>query len=130
MRRAQADATDESLHEWRKRVKDLWHVEQIMQSAAPRKMKKLAKRTHALSDLLGDDHDLAELRLYAGRHPDSFDDSAAQAGQIAVIDRRRSELQRRALALGRKLYRRSPRRFVATIERGWRNRARPAAAAA
>lgn len=122
MRRAQADPTDENLHEWRKRVKDLWHVEQIMRSAAPKKMKKLAKRTHALSDLLGDDHDLAELALFVRRHPDSLNDRVARAGQTAMIERRRNQLQRRAFALGQKLYRRSPKQFVKAIERRWRNK--------
>jgi CHAD domain-containing protein len=130
MRRARADHTDENLHEWRKRVKDLWHVEQIMRPAAPKKTKKLAKRTHALSDLLGDDHDLAELRLSVERHPHSFDDHAGQVAQIAVIERRRNQLQRQAFALGQKLYRRSPKRFVKAIERGWRNRARAPTSAA
>jgi CHAD domain-containing protein len=129
MRRAQADPTDENLHEWRKRVKDLWHAEQITRSAGPKKMKKLARRTHALSDVLGDDHDLAELRLFVERHPECFDDNVAGAAQIAVIDRRRSQLQRQAFDLGQRLYRRSPNRFVKAIERGWRKRAVPSAAA-
>jgi CHAD domain-containing protein len=130
MRRAQADPTDRNLHEWRKRVKDLWHAEQIMRPAGPKKMKKLARRTHALSDLLGDEHDLAELRRYVGRHRNSFDGHVAQAAQIAVIDRRRNQLQRQAFELGQKLYRRNPKRFVKAIERGWRNRGRAPAAAA
>ena len=126
MRRAQADPTNQNLHDWRKRVKDLWHAEQILRPAAPKKMKKLAKRTHALADLLGDDHDLAELRLYVGRHRSGFDDRVAQVAVMAVIDRRRKELQRRAFSLGPQLYGRSPKRFVAGIGRGWRKRARPA----
>lgn len=130
MRRAQADPNNENLHEWRKRVKDLWHAMQIMRPAAPKKMRKLAKRTHALSDLLGDYHDLAELRHYVGQHPDSFEDRLTQAAQIAVIDRRRNQLQQRAFASGQKLYRRSPKRFVKGIEHGWRNNAQPPAAAA
>jgi CHAD domain-containing protein len=130
MRRAQADPTDENLHEWRKRVKDLWHAEQILRPAAPKKMKKLAKRMHALSDLLGDDHDLAELGVCVERHPECFDDHMAQTAQFAVIDRRRHEFQRQAFALGQKLYRGSPNQFVKAVARGWHKRARPAAAAA
>jgi CHAD domain-containing protein len=124
MRRARADPTDENLHQWRKRVKDLWHAEQIMRFASPKKMKKLAKRTHALSDVLGDDHDLAELRLSIERHGDRFDDHMAQDAQLAVIERRRTQLQRRAFGSGQKLHRRKPKRFVKGIERGWRNRPR------
>jgi hypothetical protein len=33
MQHAQADPTNENLHEWRKRVKDLWHAEQILRPA-------------------------------------------------------------------------------------------------
>jgi CHAD domain-containing protein len=130
MRRAQADPTDENLHEWRKRVKDLWHAEQILRPAAPKKMKKLAKRTHRLADLLGDDHDLAQLCLSAGRHRDGFEDGASQSALIAVIAGRRDELQQYAFASGQRLYRLSPKRFIEAIERGWRTRARPPAAAA
>jgi CHAD domain-containing protein len=125
MRRAQADPINENLHEWRKRVKDLWHAEQIVRPAAPKKLKKRAKRAHALSDLLGDDHDLAQLRLYAGRHLDSLTDRVARVALAAVIDRGRNELQRKAFALGAKVYRRSPKRFARAIERGWSKRARP-----
>jgi CHAD domain-containing protein len=122
MQQAQADPINENLHEWRKRVKDLWHAEQIVRPAAPKKMKKLAKRTHALADLLGDDHDLAELCMYVRRHPNGFDDRTAQVALMALIDRRRKELQRRAFRLGRKLYRRSPKQFEQAVEREGRKR--------
>jgi CHAD domain-containing protein len=122
MRRAQADPTNENLHEWRKRVKDLWHAEQILRPAAPKKVKKLAKRTHALADLLGDDHDLAELHLYVGQHRNGFDAAMAQLAFMAVIERRRKELQRRAFRLGPQLYGRRPKRFVKAVRRDARKR--------
>jgi len=121
MNAAAEEPSTENLHEWRKRVKDLWHAEQILRATSPKKMKKRAKRTHRLSDLLGDDHDLAELRSYAAGHGRCFDDRAAQAALVAVIDRRRKDLQSKALSLGGKLYRRSPKRFVGSIERGFDN---------
>jgi hypothetical protein len=101
-----------------------------MRPGAPKKMKKLAKRTHALSDLLGDDHDLAELRRSVERHPDRFDDRAGQLALLAVIDRRRNALQQQAFASGRELYRSKPTRFVEAIYRRWRRRARPPVPAA
>jgi CHAD domain-containing protein len=127
MNAAAEEPSTENLHEWRKRVKDLWHAEQILRTASPKKMKKLARRTHRLSDLLGDDHDLAELRDYAATHRQCFDGRGAQVALVAVIDRRRKDLQREALSLGAKLYRRSPKRFVGSIERGFNQRARSAA---
>ena len=122
MQRAEADPTTENLHEWRKRVKDLWHAGQILRPASPKRMKKLARRTHALADLLGDDHDLAELRLYVGRHGNDFGDRMTQAALMAVIDRRRKELQRRAFRLGPHVYGRSPKRFVEAVRRHGRKR--------
>jgi CHAD domain-containing protein len=118
MRRAQEERTNENFHEWRKRVKDLWHAEQILEPASPKKMKKLAKRTHGLADLLGDDHDLAELRNYVAAHPQCFDDHVAQVGLIAAIDRRRKVLQDEALAVGNKTYRRRPKRFAEAVGQG------------
>lgn len=115
MNAAGKEPSTENLHQWRKRVKDLWHAEQILRPAAPKKMKKLAKRTHELSDLLGDDHDLAELRNYAAAHRQCFDDRGTQPALMAVIERHRNDLQRRALSLGAKLYRRSPKRFSGSI---------------
>jgi hypothetical protein len=49
-------------------------------AASPKKMKKLARRTHKRSDLLGDDHDLAELRNYMATHRQCFDGRVAQVG--------------------------------------------------
>src|SRR5215207_2094762 len=62
MRAAADEPSDEHLHEWRKRSKDVWHAVQILRPAAPKRMKARAQRAHRLSDLLGDDHDLAVLR--------------------------------------------------------------------
>jgi CHAD domain-containing protein len=119
LRSAEAEPTTENLHEWRKRVKDLWHAEEILRPAAPKKMKKLAKRTHALADLLGDDHDLAELRLYVAANHNEFDDRLGQVALMGLIDRRREDLQCEAFRLGTKLYGRSPKAFVGAVRRKW-----------
>ncbi|MDQ3676049.1 MAG: CHAD domain-containing protein [Actinomycetota bacterium] len=122
MRAARSDPTPENLHEARKRVKDLWHTAQIMRPAAPKRMKRLGSDAHDVSNLLGDDHDLAVLREYVERQPRSFEDDDRRQALLAVIDRRRGALQRKALKRGRRLYKRSPKAFVAKIERGWRKR--------
>jgi CHAD domain-containing protein len=129
MRQASADPASENFHDWRKRVKDLWHALQILRPAAPGRMKPLAKRTHDLSDLLGDDHDLAELRRYAKTYPQCLANRDALEALTGVIDRRRAVLQRRALEHGAKLYSARPKKFVAKIARGWDKRAAPTPAA-
>ena len=117
------DPTDESLHELRKRAKDLWHAAQVLRPTSPRRMKRLARRAHALSDLLGDDHDLAELRDHARAHPQCFDDAASLQALLSVIDRRSARLRAKALGCGARVYERSPKRFIRDIERGWQKHA-------
>jgi CHAD domain-containing protein len=123
MRAAVADPSPENLHEWRKRVKDLWHACQILRAARPKRMKRLAKRAHALADLLGDGHDLSMLRDYAEAHPELFEQAGDALALHRVIERRESTLRDEALKLGRKVYKRPPKRFVKRVERGWRKRA-------
>ena len=110
MQAAAAEQSSENLHEWRKRVKDLWHATQILRPASPKRMRKLSNRLHDLSDLLGDDHDLAVLGAYADGHPRCFDDPAERVALAGVIDRRRRALQGEALRLGAPLYEQSPKR--------------------
>jgi len=117
MREADDDPTDEHLHESRKRSKDLWHAAQILRPAAPKRMKKLARRAHRLADALGDDHDLAQLRTYVDAHPDCFRSPADQIALCVAIDRRRTKLQKKALHRGSRIYRRRPKRFVRGVER-------------
>lgn len=123
MRKACKDPSPACLHEWRKRVKDLWHATQVVRRAEPKRLKAVSRRAHELADLLGDLHDLDVLRDYVHSHPQLFDDEASRLALLAVIDRRARSLRKQALRLGRKVYKRSPKKFVRRIERGWHKRA-------
>jgi CHAD domain-containing protein len=123
MRAAADEPSNKHLHEWRKRAKDLWHAAQIVRPAAPKRMKRLAKRAHRLSDLLGDDHDLSVLRERVAQTGVDFDQEATRAALLSVIDRRRAALQRRAFRLGERIYARSPKAFARSAERSWDKRA-------
>jgi CHAD domain-containing protein len=121
--RAQDDPTVENLHAWRKRVKDLWYHERLLADAWPGLLEATADQAHELSDLLGDDHDLAVLgeRLAAGVGAAGgapVDDAALRE----LIAERRLELQAEARALGHRLYAESPkayrRRLAAYLEAG------------
>jgi CHAD domain-containing protein len=111
------DGGDEQLHELRKRAKDLWHAAQILRPVAPKAMKRLGRRAHRLSDLLGDDHDLAVL-LEAAR----TGTAALRPGELELltqlVERRRKGLQREALARAKRLYRRKPKSWKRRIARG------------
>jgi CHAD domain-containing protein len=123
MRAARHDPSPENLHEWRKRVKDLWHATQIVREARPKQLKRLSKRAHALADVLGDGHDLHVLREYVCVHPQCFASETDRQALLAVVDRRATALCQKALKRGRALYDDSPKRFARKLERGWRKRA-------
>jgi hypothetical protein len=106
----------ENLHELRKRTKDAWYAA-IVRPASPKRMKRTARRAHGLSNLIGEDHDLAILGQRAVERRDRFEDATA-AGELAkLIERRRDELQRKALGLGERLFRRKPCKLVRPLER-------------
>ena len=116
-RSARQEPSAENLHELRKRAKYLWYAAQIVRGAAPKKMKRIARRAHELSDLIGVDHDLALLAQRATERRDRFPDAAA-AGELAeLVERRRAEIQRDALDLARRLFRKKPRKIVRPLER-------------
>ena len=113
---AAADPGDEHFHEVRKRTKELWHAAEILSAAAPKQMAKLARRAHRLSELVGDDHDLAVLAARVRERDDLFVDAAEQASLQTLIARRRSKLQRQALSLGARVYGSKARRLRVLIE--------------
>lgn len=107
---------EDAIHEWRKRVKDLWHELRLLSAAWPGPLKAASKEAHQLSELLGGHHDLAVLREDLGQR---------NLGQLetqtlaAAIDRRQQELAGEALALGRRLYAERPKQFSRRLRRYW-----------
>lgn len=118
MRRAQRAPTDENLHEWRKRVKDLWYHLRLLREVAPHTVKGQIDEAHALADLLGDDHDLAVL---TGRLHRLAPDLPVDVGPLlALVAHRRGELQEHAAWGGARLYAESPSRFAKRLRRYWK----------
>jgi CHAD domain-containing protein len=62
LRLAEASGVDESFHEARKRVKDLFYHVTLVELADPEKLPELQKRLLKLQGLLGKDHDVAIAR--------------------------------------------------------------------
>lgn len=99
------DPTAEHLHAWRKRAKDLWYQQRLIADAWPPILKAQAHQAALLTKIIGDDHDLSELRaaIVAG--------DLAMTGQdeiVGLIDERRAELLVHARSLGRRIYAESP----------------------
>jgi CHAD domain-containing protein len=105
---ADRDPTAEHLHEWRKRVKDLWYQERLLQEAWPGMLKAEAAEAKTLSQLLGDDHDLAVLA-------ERLDQDGDPQDLRELAERRRTELLEGARALGRRIYAEKPKAFARRI---------------
>jgi CHAD domain-containing protein len=113
---ARQDPSAERLHEWRKRVKDLWYHHRLLANAWRGPMKAHAGECDTLGSLLGDDHDLATLTATLTGDdgvdaPPSVDVEALRE----LIERRREELQAEALALGDRLYAEKPKAHARRI---------------
>jgi CHAD domain-containing protein len=112
-RAALDEPTVESLHEWRKRVKDLWYHHTLLRFLWPPVVEIAGDEAHALSDRLGDDHDLAMLAAWVE------DNAAAGPEFFDAVARRRGELQDEAFALGARVYAEKPKAFVRRMDRLW-----------
>ena len=115
-RNARREPSSENLHELRKRVKDLWYAAQILRPASAKRMKRLAREAHQLSNLIGEEHDLAILGERAGERRDRFDDEATLRELRDLIERRRDELRRETLRAAKRLFRQKPRKVVRALE--------------
>ena len=118
---AEADPRDENLHEWRKRVKDLWYALDMLQPVRPTYTKGRAEQAHGLADALGDDHDFAVLGQLLSVSGEGIGQGVDARAILSLIDRRRHELQHDAFDLGREVYDEKPKAFVARMERYWQS---------
>jgi CHAD domain-containing protein len=99
----------EALHDWRKRVKDLWYHQRLLRNAWDAQLKATAQESHRLADLLGDDHDLAVLAERVADRPGSA--ALDNETLLSLIAERRAELQHEALELGRRVYAEKPKAY-------------------
>jgi CHAD domain-containing protein len=113
MRRAEADTSTQALHDWRKRTKDLWYHLTLLSESWPAVLEPESDQAHELSNLLGDDHDLAVLWEFATAH------GVDSARLEEAIEERRAGLQRDAFGLGSRLYAERPRRFTERLGSYW-----------
>ena len=112
------EPSTDHMHEWRKRVKDLWYALRLVEPICGPTVNGQAKEAHRLADLLGDDHDLALLRARLERLDGLV---AADVGEVfGLIDYRRGELQDEAVHIGQRLYLETPKQFRRRVRGYWR----------
>jgi len=112
-RTARTEPTVETLHEWRKRVKELWYHHTLLRALWPPVMQSVGDEAHELANRLGDDHDLAMLAAWVREHAE------VEPEFFATLEVRRSELQGEAMVLGKRLYSDKPRAYVRRLRRLW-----------
>ena len=109
---ARLTPTAETLHEWRKRVKDLWYALSLLFPEEPRLVTVMTEEADTLAEALGDEHDLA--RLQAALSDDSFSQALADH-----INQKRAALQTQAFRQGHIIYAESPKAFIKTLQVYW-----------
>jgi CHAD domain-containing protein len=111
------DATTEALHAWRRHAKRYWHVLEIFEGVNPARLAPIIGDARRLSDLLGEDHDLAMLaeriRTRRGR-PQTRD-----VALLHAIEERRARLGRRASRIGSRVYADRARDVERRLQTDW-----------
>jgi CHAD domain-containing protein len=115
-----ANPSDEAVHDWRKRSKDLWYHQRLLKKAWPGLLEASADEVHELSDLLGDYHDLSVLAedLSGTDLSLTVDEQAALA---ELIERRQVQLLAQALDLGERVYAEKPKAYTRRLHAYWRS---------
>jgi CHAD domain-containing protein len=127
------------LHEWRKRVKDLRYVAEMLrplderrQRSAPKGKRarkrvararkdaawlaRMARRADKLGELLGEDHDLAVLaRLIEADTPGARPGKKTRRTLLKLIAKQRAKLRKQALEDGAVLYAPSPKQLMRRV---------------
>ena len=111
------DAATEALHAWRRHAKRYWHVLEIFEVINPARLAPMIGDARRLSDLLGEDHDLAMLaERIRTRHvrPQTRD-----VALLRAIEERRARLGRRASKVGSRVYADRAREVERRLQADW-----------
>ncbi|MGK2956549.1 MAG: CHAD domain-containing protein [Solirubrobacterales bacterium] len=112
----EADPTAANVHEWRKRVKDLWYQLRLLRNSWKTGLKANVREASRLAELLGEYNDLSILldELVSNQ----WYDPATSALTLMAINRQ-AELLDEALPLGRRIYAEKPGQFASRIGAYW-----------
>jgi CHAD domain-containing protein len=112
---ARKNPTPQTLHEWRKRVKDHWYHMRLLEGVWTEPTRTYEKGLKDLETCLGDDHNLAVLRDRVA----ALGTGQEQTGLFPAIDHRQKQLRERALQVGARLYAQKPGDFIHHVEQLW-----------
>jgi CHAD domain-containing protein len=117
---AKADPTDEKLHEWRKQAKYLFYQLEILRPLWTERMDEMVHEVDQVGELLGDDHDLVVLRQMVKDGSEKLGDDGDRETLLALIDRRRDEVQQEVMLLGERFFQDKVRDFARRFSGYWK----------
>ena len=115
---AESDPSGARLHAWRRQAKRHWYVLELFEVVDPDRLHPVVADLRRLSEVLGQEHDLALLAAHLNSRPGRH--AAADDEVLRVVAGRRRKLARRAFKLGARIYEARPRDVEETMHRDWR----------
>ncbi|HUO46978.1 MAG TPA: CHAD domain-containing protein [Acidimicrobiia bacterium] len=119
MELAYQQPTPEHFHSWRKRVKYLRYQMEILSPLWWEVVGGLASSLDTLGEVLGEEHDLAELTRLVTTVPDLAPDPDERSLLVALALHRRHELQNAARVMGSRVYAETPDQFGRRLRAYW-----------
>lgn len=106
----------DSLHEWRKHVKELWYQMALLSPAWSRATGRLLDDLEILGRQLGEEHDLSLLKEFVGRR----DDARERCAIGRLIGARQKVLRASVVKLGKRFFGGQLAVLLARLEREWK----------
>ena len=123
-RRALAKAvrhpTAQTYHGLRKRVKDHWYHVRLLADLSPEQMLGRTQQLKKLETYLGDDHNLAVLRVKLENQPEHYDSDQSMACFLPLLEQQQAQFRFDSLALASHLYQQKPSVFLAEMTQLWK----------
>jgi CHAD domain-containing protein len=119
MTAAYDDPGSENFHEWRKQAKYHGYHMSLLRELWKPVMRSLRQEVDELSDLLGDDHNLAVLYKTLVESPEKFGSKRDLQALLGLIDRRSAELRVEAKTLGARIFAERPKAFGRRFRLYW-----------
>lgn len=117
-KRAQVGEHPELFHEWRKRVKDLWHQTEVLEAMWPDMLEPMAEEFHSLADTLGQEHDLSVLEGVL--KAEALARAEAPSSVIPALEAKRAGLRAEAGRLGAFLFAEKSGAFLKRMAKYWK----------
>jgi hypothetical protein len=125
--KAFASGSAEDFHEWRKALQHHWRHMQLLTPCWPSELSARVEISRSLSQILGDDHDIAMLQHLISAPTMSFASPDVTASFLKQCRSRQRALRRDAKMLGERLFAERSQPFAERIEAYWVTAARASA---